>query len=161
MNYLEQLKSYIDENEFTDETFFISMGGVSQDSIRMAEKSLAVNFTNEYRKFLEQCGNVNIADQCISGLYTESDNEASTGSVVADTKLYRKQHSLPQEYIVVHCYVDGGESVLVQKSDKRDTSDSPIYYVDFYQDAPLKFQKQYDSFAQYFQEFLEDNAGMM
>jgi hypothetical protein len=150
MDYINYIKSNIDD-------CFVSTGGVSQDIIQLAEKSLEVSFTSEYAKFLSQCGNVNIADQTISGLFSDCDNEVVTGSVIVDTKNCRKNFQLPPNYIVVHRFVDSDDEVLVQKLDGI-INDSPLYYAHLQHDKPPKFEQQYISFEEFFKELVDENT---
>jgi hypothetical protein len=130
-------------------------GGVNLESINDAEKKLEILFPNQYKAFLLDCGSCGFPDAYISGLFREWDNLTSTGSTLYDTLEARKNHSLPNEYIVLEYMIDENYYVLKVSKDER-TEDNEIYSVDINPNGNLSaFNKIFSSFVEYFKFTLE------
>lgn len=144
MNYLEYLKDK-DKNEE-----FECFGGVSQNLIKDIEDKLKVAFPQNYKEYLNQCGTIGFGDSYIFGLFTDFDNEVETGNVFMETKKYRLEIELPNDYIVLEA--DEDENIILLKI--SDTNDCGVYSVDILEKENLTYIKQFDGFEDYFKNFI-------
>ena len=145
MRYLE----YISKQKLIDSDIEI-FGGVETNIIEQAERRLNVFFPNEYISFLKECGSCGYPDSYISGLFRDWNNEESTGSTLHDTLSARKQHGLPNDYIVLEYAVEDNYYLLKVSKEKR-LLDAEVYSVDIDSDENLsKFNRVFDSFEEYF-----------
>lgn len=150
MNYIE----YAKEQQEIDPDIEI-FGGVNEDIIRQAENKLNILFPSEYITYLKECGSCGYPDSYISGLFQEWDNEESSGSTLYDTLNARKQHKLPNEYIVLEYGVDENYYLLKVSQEERLT-DSEVFSVDIDSGENLgKFNKIFDSFEEYYKYTIE------
>ena len=149
MDYLAHLKL---KSADKDDGFYCA-GGIDNSVIENAESKLQIVFTDEYRKFLEQCGSIGLGDKFVFGLYAEHDNDVESGSVLSETKKYREEVGLPNEYIVLESAED--ENIFVQMLDNESRNYGVIFSVDILRDRPLTYAKLYDSFVEYFKDIVD------
>ena len=149
MDYLAYLKL---KSADKDEGFYCA-GGIDNSVIENAENELKIVFTDEYKKYLEQCGSIGLGDKFVFGLYAEYDNNTESGSILSETKKYRNEVGLPNEYIVLESAED--ENIFVQMVDNESRNYGAIFSIDIFGDSPLSYVKLYDSFVEYFKDAVD------
>ena len=149
MKYLEKLKEYPEAFEYCL--------GADNDEILFAEKQLGVLFPKNYTQFLSECGMCNFGDTMIDGIFkTES---KTIYSVVENTIRLRKLGDLPNDLIVLDLQ-EQEWLVLYKVSENGKENDGFVYGADINYDENEKIRigklvKQFDTFEQYFENFLE------
>ena len=148
MNYLERLKE-------RSKTFEYCLGANS-DEIQFAEKQLGVFFPKKYSQFLSECGMCNFGDTQIYGIF-KTENK-TVYSIVECTFMMRELGNLPKDLIVL--YFEEQEYLFLYKvSESERLEDSFVFgaEVDYGENEQIEIGelvKQWDSFEQYFEDFM-------
>ena len=149
MNYLEKLKEYPESFEFCL--------GASNEEIQFAEKQLGIFFPKNYRQFLSECGMCNFGDTRIDGIF-KTENEV-VYSIVECTLMFRESGNLPKDLIVLD--IDEQEYLTLYKVSETERIEDGCVYgaeVDYGENDQIKIGKkvkQFDTFEQYFEWFME------
>jgi hypothetical protein len=148
-SYLERLKEYPNAFEYCL--------GATDDEIKFAEKQLGVLFPKNYRQFLSECGMCNFGDARIDGIFkTETQ---TVYSVVEYTLRMRESGNLPNDLIVLD-FEEQEYLILYKVSEREKVEDgfvfgAEVHYVENEKIKIGKPVKQFDSFEEYFEDFLE------
>ena len=139
-----------------DKEGFVHWDGATEQEIEYAEQELGISFPLQYKTFLSQCGMCNWSDVCISGI--AKDSEIISYPIIELTKEIQKQFQLSMDWIVLS-YEVGEYLILYKIPVGNNLKDSSIWGADVYweDDTPhmSKPVKLYDSFMDYFKEFLK------
>lgn len=149
MKYLEQLNKFPDDFEY--------YLGASLDEITFAEKKLNVTFPKSYCQFLSECGMCHFGDTRIDGISKTKDE--THYSVVENTLRLRESGDLPDDLIVLD-FEEEEFLTLYKVSEKPDNDENFIYgaEVHYKKNENMrigKIIKMFDSFEDFFQNFIE------
>lgn len=75
--------------------FYTTVGGKTEEEIKMAEKMLSVSFSSQCREFYEKYGYLSFFGNEIYGIDPEDDSEILEGNSVAYALNDRKEYNLP------------------------------------------------------------------
>ncbi len=148
MNYLKKLKKN-EEFEYWQ--------GASKEEISFVEKELGVCLTDEYSKFLSECGMCNFGDINILGI--AKDEESVSYPIIDLTIQMREELNIPNNFIVLSYEV--GEYLTVYKvSERKNFKDSKVLGADVEYDSNQNlrlgdFEELFESFQDYFEDFIE------
>lgn len=83
---------------------FIQLGGVSDEEIKVAEESIGVRFSKEYKEYLRECGAATADGHEFTGIC-----KAKRLDVVVVTKKERKEgiEFFDNAYVVEQAHIDG------------------------------------------------------
>ena len=149
MKYLDKLKEY-------SETFEYCLGA-NNDEIEFAEKQLNVFLPQNYRQFLSECGMCCFGDTRIDGIF-KTENQI-VYSVVESTLMLRKLGDLPKDLIVLD-FQEQEYLILHKVSENGKIEDCCVFgaEVNYGENEEIKIGKlvkQFDTFEQYFENFIE------
>ncbi|WP_424656104.1 NAD(P)H-binding protein [Capnocytophaga granulosa] len=148
MNYLKRLKQ---SGEFEYSL------GANAEEIKHIEEELGILLPEAYMDFLSECGSCNYGDVYINGIYKEKDTISYP--VVELTKQLREDLHLSEDFIVLHYEVD--EFLTLYKvSNKIRLKDAKVFEADVYYNDKGGFEidkptPMFDSFEEYFEDFLD------
>ena len=148
MNYLKRLKQ---SGEFEYSL------GANAEEIKHIEEELGILLPEAYMDFLSECGSCNYGDVYINGIYKEKDSISYP--VVELTKQLREDLHLSEDFIVLHYEVD--EFLTLYKvSNKIRLKDAKVFEADVYYNDKGDFEidkptPMFDSFEEYFEDFLD------
>ena len=148
MNYLKRLKQ---SGEFEYSL------GANAEEIKHIEEELGILLPEAYMDFLSECGSCNYGDVYINGIYKEKDSISYP--VVELTKQLREDLHLSEDFIVLHYEVD--EFLTLYKvSNKIRLKDAKVFEADVYYNDKGAFEidkptPMFDSFEEYFEDFLD------
>ena len=148
MNYLKRLKQ---SGEFEYSL------GANAEEIKHIEEELGILLPEAYMDFLSECGSCNYGDVYINGIYKEKDSISYP--VVELTKQLREDLHLSEDFIVLHYEVDEFLT-LYQVSNKIRLKDAKVFEADVYYNDKGDFEidkptPMFDSFEEYFEDFLD------
>ena len=148
MNYLKRLKQ---SGEFEYSL------GANAEEIKHIEEELGILLPEAYMDFLSECGSCNYGDVYINGIYKEKDSISYP--VVELTKQLREDLHLSEDFIVLHYEVDEFLT-LYQVSNKIRLKDAKVFEADVYYNDKGGFEidkptPMFDSFEEYFEDFLD------
>lgn len=130
--------------------------GATEKEIEYAEKELGISFPLEYKTFLSQCGMCNWGDVCISGIAKDSD--IISYPIIELTKEIQTEFQISMDWIVLS-YEVGEYLILYKIPIDYNQEDSSIWGANVYWENDIphisKPMKLYDSFVDYFMEFLK------
>ena len=149
MRYLDKLKEYSEVFEYCL--------GADNEEIEFAEKQLSIFFPKNYRQFLSECGMCNFGDTRIDGIF-KTENQI-VYSVVENTLMLRKLGDLPQNLIVLD-FEEQEYLTLYKVSENGIIEDCCVFgaEVNCGENEQIKIGKlvkQFDTFEQYFENFIE------
>ena len=148
MNYLKRLKQ---SGEFEYSL------GANAEEIKHIEEELGILLPEAYMDFLSECGSCNYGDVYINGIYKEKDSISYP--IVELTKQLREDLHLSEDFIVLHYEVD--EFLTLYKvSNKIRLKDAKVFEADVYYNDKGGFEidkptPMFDSFEEYFEDFLD------
>jgi len=148
MDYIKALK----QNE--DFEYWI---GVNDIEIAYAEKELGVIFPTQYKKFLSECGMCNFGDVNIIGI--AKDTSKISYPIIELTKQIRNEIDIDDDFIVLS--YDVGEYLTLYKVSKKEQIEDTFVFgtiVSYDENQKMKIgkmEKIFDSFEQYFEDFIE------
>ena len=148
MNYLKRLKQ---SGEFEYSL------GANAEEIKHIEEELGILLPEAYMDFLSECGSCNYGDVYINGIYKEKDSISYP--VVELTKQLREDLHLSEDFIVLHYEVD--EFLTLYKvSNKIRLKDAMVFEAEIYYNDKGDFEIDkptpiFDSFEEYFEDFLD------
>ena len=148
MNYLKRLKQ---SGEFEYSL------GANAEEIKHIEEELGILLPEAYMDFLSECGSCNYGDVYINGIYKEKDSISYP--VVELTKQLREDLHLSEDFIVLHYEVD--EFLTLYKvSNKIRLKDAMVFEAEVYYNDKRDFEIDkptpiFDSFEEYFEDFLD------
>ena len=148
MNYLKRLKQ---SGEFEYSL------GANAEEIKHIEEELDILLPEAYMDFLSECGSCNYGDVYINGIYKEKDSISYP--IVELTKQLREDLHLSEDFIVLHYEVD--EFLTLYKvSNKIRLKDAKVFEADVYYNDKGGFEidkptPMFDSFEEYFEDFLD------
>lgn len=140
MNYIEYIKN-------TNDDSFEYYLEIKQSDIEELEKQLKISIEGEYKDFLYQCGSLFNGDSMILGIVPNA-NLKERGTACGDTLFARQTYNLDTKYIVLELIEN--ENIYVYES-----STGIIYSIDCYSKKLSQREKLYDSFNQYFIDFVD------
>ena len=148
MNYLKRLKQ---SGEFEYSL------GANAEEIKHIEEELGILLPEAYMDFLSECGSCNYGDVYINGIYKEKDSISYP--VVELTKQLREDLHLSEDFIVLHYEVDDFLT-LYKVSNKIRLKDAKVFEADVYYNDKGGFEidkptPMFDSFEEYFEDFLD------
>ena len=148
MNYLKRLKQ---SGEFEYSL------GANAEEIKHIEEELGILLPEAYMDFLSECGSCNYGDVYINGIYKEKDSISYP--VVELTKQLREDLHLSEDFIVLHYEVDEFLT-LYQVSNKIRLKDAKVFEAEVYYNDKGGFEidkptPMFDSFEEYFEDFLD------
>ena len=148
MNYLKRLKQ---SGEFEYSL------GANAEEIKHIEEELGILLPEAYMDFLSECGSCNYGDVYINGIYKEKDTISYP--VVELTKQLREDLHLSEDFIVLHYEVDEFLT-LYQVSNKIRLKDAKVFEAEVYYNDKGDFEidkptPMFDSFEEYFEDFLD------
>jgi hypothetical protein len=148
MNYIKALK----QNE--DFEYWI---GANDVEIAHAERELGIIFPTQYKKFLSECGMCNFGDVNIIGIAKDA-NKISY-PIVELTMQIRNEINIADDLIVLS--YDVGEYLTLYKVSKKEQFEDAFVFgttVSYDENQKMKIGKMdkiFDSFQQYFEDFIE------
>ncbi|MBD5476858.1 MAG: SMI1/KNR4 family protein [Lachnospiraceae bacterium] len=77
--------------------FYTTVGGKTEEDIRMSEKMLDIIFSNQCREFYAKCGYLSFYGNEIFGINPNDDSGILEGNSVAYALNDRKEYNLPKE----------------------------------------------------------------
>ena len=149
MKYLEKLNEYPEAFEY--------YLGANNDDIQFAEKQLGVFFPKNYSQFLSECGMCHFGDTKIDGIFkTEKE---TLYPMVENTLRIRESGHLPNDLIVLD-FEEQEYLTLYRVSEKEKVEDgivfgAEVYYAENEKIKIGKLVKIFDTFEEYFEDFLE------
>ena len=148
MKYLEKLKEYPEAFEY--------YLGANNDEIQFAEKQLGLFFPNNFCQFLSECGMCHFGDTRIDGIFkTET---KTVYPVVENTLKIRELVNLPNDLIVLY-FEEQEYLTLYRATEKERVKDgvvfgAEVHYVENGKIKIGKLVKQFDTFEEFFEDFL-------
>ena len=131
--------------------------GANAEEIKHIEEELGILLPEAYMDFLSECGSCNYGDVYINGIYKEKDSISYP--IVELTKQLREELHLSEDFIVLHYEVD--EFLTLYKvSNKIRLKDAKVFEADVYYNDKGDFEidkptPMFDSFEEYFEDFLD------
>lgn len=92
--------------------FYTTVGGKTEEEIKMSEKKLNVNFSNQCREFYAKYGYLSFYGNEIFGIDPDDDSEILEGNSVAYALNDREEYNLPKEWIPIYNFGDGNMAYL-------------------------------------------------
>ncbi|WP_404442119.1 SMI1/KNR4 family protein [Sutcliffiella horikoshii] len=142
-------------DEHSDMGDFI--GGISDDLIYAAEKTLNVKFPISYRLFLRRYGVGDILGEEIFGLGIE---ESGVPSMVWITKHFRQEKTLPDHLICIYFAGYDNMYYCLDCSNVKNENDDSATVVSYFNGLPIEdqnFEIEFPSFGEFLLRTLEDS----
>lgn len=92
--------------------FYTTVGGKTEEDIRMSEKMLDIIFSNQCREFYAKYGYLSFYGNEIFGIDPNDDSGILEGNSVAYALNDRKEYNLPKEWIPIYNFDDGNIAYL-------------------------------------------------